>query len=127
MQTARRLTCASLILAAVIAVGCAEQKSDSPWARVPVGDLSIRLVDPSSQETLRFCRDHTVTAEYGTNDTMVGAILAWKVRNGRLDVYNDDLFVESLELVSNEADSLTVRNREGERVVYKKLPRTTKC
>jgi hypothetical protein len=117
------IRCTYLALFAGFLAACARSElPDSPaWTREEIGNLRIQLVDLAHQESLWFSADGTVTAEYGTKDSMVGSVLHWRLAGNRLEVYNSDHVIESLSLISKTSDTIVARNESGKVVRYRRL------
>jgi len=82
----------------------------------------MTLDDPVIEEWYSFNRNGFVCVTYGEKNGWVAApLFLWKVQEGRLIIFDTDKKIfQTLTLISQDEKTLTVKNKSGKVVVFKK-------
>jgi hypothetical protein len=87
--------------------------STSRWTTDKVVGLCCELVDPVRIENYAFTGKGLVAVTVGTKDRITAPLWYWRIRDGRLQLSDEDSIREEFTLVGMRDGILTVRRQSG--------------
>lgn len=103
---------ASLLVIAACHVAAAH--SVERWTSGKVVGLYCELIDPVRVENYFFNKQRIVAVTIGTKSSLTAPLWYWRIRDGRLQLSDDDSIREQFTLLNMRHGILTIRKGSGE-------------